>query len=342
MLTRERIDVRQCRFCQAFGQMRSAGVGSVLSLAACSGSSPGADSGTGTTTSVVSMESDSGSAESGSGSPEILVHESTFRYCERFFECGCSILDSAWYSSVEECVALEEPQTLGVLESGRAAGLTFDSDCFESRAGRHLSLGCDTDWKNAGPRIVCNLHFGSVELGDSCVRHDSAEGDDCDRGLFCWSGKCVEREMEYAIGEECYLQHPYCEYGGICMDLDDDGGRVCELLPSSGQPCLLGLCAPGLICIDNATCSPAPALGDPCGARAAECAPCLECDLGLNPPSCGQGLSGPGEPCASDRNCVAGAWCRDAGTCSADPVVCWSGSDSVPISTSEYALCRNL
>jgi hypothetical protein len=270
-----------------------------------------------------------------------IIEAAVARSCGQFVECGCGELDGAWYTSLEGCIAQEQPQMQGVIDFGAEAGLTFDPECFEARFDRYYRLACESDWSAAGPRVECNLHYGTVSLGETCTRYDNAEGDDCTRGLHCWSGVCVELKAEYGVGESCYKEHPYCVDGAMCLDLDNDGSEICEPLPLVGEPCIYA-CAPGLLCTAESVCSAAPGLGEPCGPPDAECDACLSCDGQAEPPTCVLPASEPGESCRSDRDCIAGAWCRDIGACSADPVVCWSGTDSVPVSRWEDALCRGV
>ena len=109
----------------------------------------------------------SGTSEGESGdsgvTPESIVEEAVGRYCQQFIECGCDEVNPI-YVTLEACIAAES-QALDILRFGMEAGLTFDPECFLAIQERFYRLGCGTDWEEAGPRVICNMSFGTKGLG---------------------------------------------------------------------------------------------------------------------------------------------------------------------------------
>lgn len=274
--------------------------------------------------------------------PEGIIEDAVGRYCEQFITCGCGEINPL-YTTVEACIDAEL-QALNILRFGAEAGLTFDAECFLAFQERFYRLGCGTDWQEAGPRVLCNMSFGSKALGEACTEYENAEGDDCERGLFCWSDRCIALQDEYVVGDVCYTEYPYCEGEAVCLDVDDDGVWMCEALPTAGEPCLYDTCAAGLLCNDSA-CIEVPALGEPCGPADAPCDPCLACATTIEPATCELPEPGPiGAACSSDEQCAEGAWCNRYSThvCTTEPQACWTGVAPLYPNVFEVKLCQHL
>jgi len=321
-------------------------VAGLLMVAACGRDQEATSESSGSTGSTEAAVDSSASTAGGDALLEELAHA----YCDQVLGCGCAAINPDGFASSEQCVEAVLASLRGILAAGEEARLIFDPNCLETRFARFGRVGCDPGWSAAGPREWCKVHYGERALGESCYGSDNAtdnaEGDDCQRGLACFSGVCVEApetdDEEYAPGEPCYDEHPYC-FEGFCLDAGD-GERACVLSPGAGEPCLVGTCAPGLLCNGDDLCVVAGGLGEACDAEA-PCDPCLECEA-TQPGACSFPAPVPvGGACNEDLDCVEGAWCNElqGQACSTDPVACWTGGAQPRVSVvSRSRKCAHL
>lgn len=313
-------------------------VAALLMLPACRADQPE------TTASSEGSVSSQTSGDSGDDA-DALLEDLAQGFCDHLAECGCDTVNPGGFPSGNQCVPTALGDLRGILDAGVEAALVFDPECLTARFERFARVGCDPGWSAAGPRQWCKVHYGDRPLGAECNASDNAEGDDCERGLACFESACVEapqtEDEDYEPGERCYDEHPYC-FEGFCMDAGN-GERVCVLSPGADEPCLVGNCAPGLVCDADDVCIVGGSLGAECN-ETALCERCLECG-GTEPGVCT--LPPPvsvGGDCSEDLDCVDGAWCDEAegGRCSTDPVACWETAQRPVSVISRSRTCAHL
>lgn len=275
---------------------------------------------------VVAPISSCGS-DGGETSETAIENDVAAAFCSSFFDCGCPDLDaSRSYEGREQCVTQEAAEFRAVLDAGARLGLTLDVDCVDRLQSRFLALGCDPDWRNAGPYVHCRIHHGDKTEGEPCSTFPEADGDDCTAEMACWAGVCQPRKEAFAIGEECPFEHPYCDDGAVCVDLNEDGAQHCEALPGAGAPCLYeALCARGFNCGPDATCLEVADVGDGCDEGEPACDAwcglvCDETEGRCVPDAQSEGELG--HPCVRDTECVADSICDNGVCAAANPYVC--------------------
>jgi hypothetical protein len=193
--------------------------------------------------------------------------------CAGLFACSCDATIS--YTDEAECVDQLTADYQEAIDVLLASGTTWNDAC----AGQLVDAW--VDWQCLGPEAasftssfdprVCPVLEGTLTAGAQCTL--MALGDNCGPGLSCLSGICIEAVVPVPVGEVCEIdwdQLP-CVTGSYC-DYDDDSGiRICQALPSAGDPCdpqsdyLCGPSSRDLFCgFETGICEPAPGVGEPC------------------------------------------------------------------------------
>lgn len=259
--------------------------------------------------------------------------------CGLYFRCSCDDLDQNPYTSEEQCANAVEAGVQAQVDEGDAADLEYDAAC----AGQILEaldgLGCDLPSEQGVGGLVglvedlqCKIFFGDDEVGENCTSLQLSDGDSCVRDAWCNDGLCEAIEAPPGPGDDCIPQtqewNELCSGGSYCIDADQTGDHVCEVLPGKSDTCLgvADLCAEGYTCKQTTkTCTEAPETGEQCASTLFECAQGLYChssDKCVALPPVGEACADvpDGAPsCASGLTCEAGVCVREA------PVVCGVG-----------------
>ena len=250
----------------------------------------------------------------------------TEQICAQAFECSCP--NSMDFADQAACVSSISAELSNFIDPVLSSGGTWDADC----AGQMLDAM--RDWSCQGPVLAeressydpraCPTLKGSLGAGNDC--YDYAFGDECQVGLMCLNGTCVQQPtVPVPIGQSCFYGDLPCENGGYC-DYDPNGGDfICFEQPLLGDPCATNTsypCGPensDLYCKDG-TCVAAPAEDESCQ-DIFLCAPGLYCDGGQDF-TC-QPRQELGEGCGGDAVCPVDASCV-MNLCEADPAaVCF-------------------
>lgn len=243
--------------------------------------------------------------------------------CAQVFACECP--NSLDYVDEPECVASETADIAARIDAVLAAGGSWDPEC-AGQLAKAMS-----DWECAGSTtaaqqtsfspLTCPVLKGVLAVNSNCNR--SSLGDDCQAGLLCLSGICVEAPpLPLTVGQECGWDDLPCESGSYCdWDTTNFDIRICQAIPEAGDACSEGqyLCGPAandLVC-EAGTCTPTPGEGESC-MEYNMCAPGLYCDGGQDF-TC-QPRQELGEGCGADAVCPVDASCV-ANICEADPAV---------------------
>jgi hypothetical protein len=188
-----------------------------------------------------------------------------------------------------------------------------------------------SDWECLGPNMAaressfspvsCPVLKGVLGVGGNCYR--TSLGDDCQAGLLCLSGTCVEAPpLPAQIGQPCGYDDLPCESGSYCdWSMPDYNIRICQPLQQAGDACtdeqyLCGPASNDLIC-EAGICTLTPGEGESCQEWNL-CAPGLYCDGGQDF-TC-QPRQELGEGCGGDAVCPVDASCI-TNICEADPAV---------------------
>lgn len=247
--------------------------------------------------------------------------------CAQVFACECP--NTVEYADESECVASQTAAIASLIDGVLAAGGSWDPECAGQMA-KSLS-----DWECLGPNmaaressfspLTCPILKGVAGINDDCWR--TPLGDDCQAGLLCLSGTCVETPtLPVPIGQPCDYNNLPCASGGYCDWDQNYETRICRLSPKVGDACSdeQSFCGPSsndLIC-ELGTCRPAPGEGESCETWLL-CAPGLYCDGGKNF-TC-QPRQELGEGCGADPVCPVDASCISS-ICEADPAAVCSAT----------------
>jgi len=243
--------------------------------------------------------------------------------CAQMFECTCT--NDFIQESVDEagCVATLTNQYAQGIDAVIAEGGTWDSECAGDLAKALRDWDClgQTMAMNTSSfsPVLCPVLKGSRGIGSDCWR--TSLGDDCQSGLTCVSGTCVETPpLPLTVGQQCgYSNDLPCEAGTYCEWDPSYEYRYCTPTPQAGDSCSDDgySCGPpsnDLIC-DVGTCIAAPGEGESCMMWNI-CSPGLYCDGGKDF-TC-QPRQDLGEGCGGDAVCPVDASCV-ANICTADP-----------------------
>src|SRR3569623_640416 len=165
--------------------------------------------------------------------------------------------------------------------------------CSESEIEDYLSVTDPRTEAQCRDDLTKRCERGTAKLADSIknTRADSA-----------WTGKVADGGMCYAR-YECASKDSYCS-----------PSQMCTALPTTGLPCLSGLCATGLYC-NGTTCAALVAEGGMCTSTQ-QCAKSLFCDTSQTTPVC-SALKDGGQKCTSSSTCKSDEGLP--GTCSNSP-----------------------
>jgi hypothetical protein len=259
--------------------------------------------------------------------------------CESYDACECQpdALLAAELSTVESCVEVLTPSLEQVVAEAQLHGLLYFSECL-GRAKAAFELSCsegDVDPMQAAKTIfaasTCKLVAGDAANGDACVSVGNSGfgslGDTCDTGLRCSNSVCVPIPNER--GDLC-SGLGLCPPGLECIDPDKDAVRSCEVRPKLGDACNVhdeyAGCESGSYCqISSSTCVELPGTGMNCVSL--QCAAGNLCVSGV----C-EVLPKLGEPCEQGV-CDAGLACQPQDmVCVVPPggVSCASPGSSAP------------
>jgi hypothetical protein len=157
---------------------------------------------------------------------------------------------------------------------------------------------------------VCELRPG---LGQPC---NAAEQIDCQHGLACIQGLCVQRQPDGASCSEHLSCQNYC-HDGVCQ----------SPLPNAqqGEDCSFHSCAPGLFCSEMEVCQAVgvASAGDVCGYQV-RCSEGLLCSRGYlqgDPKDRCVPEPGPGQPC-QDLQCDSMSHCTQSNLAAGQPGTC--------------------
>lgn len=282
-------------------------------------------------------------AESSAGEVPIdtLLDDAAHDFCRQYIDCECSASEGALFANEADCFNTNRSEYGGIVASGEADGLTFDRECLAEYVAQIESLGCSSDRRALGVLVSCKVHHGTRDVGESCKRHDNAEGDDCLPSLTCADGSCIVTKERYSLGEACDPQHAACEPPGVCVDPDDAGRHICVPLPIKGEPCLFGRCRDGLLCDPEQVCQEAAGVGSACGPGKPECDPCFPCDS-TSSTCAAREPAAVGESCHIDSQCAPGISCVEvaAFSCSDRPVICFGGANPPNPTPWEFGKCQ--
>lgn len=242
--------------------------------------------------------------------------------CEQLFTCECP--NTTEYGSPGDCVANETAEIAAQIDAVLDAGGTWDPEC----AGQMAKAM--SDWECLGPTmaaretsyspLTCPAIKGARGVGNDCTR--SPLGDDCQAGLICLNGTCVEQpQLPVPDGQSCNYGDLPCESGSYCGWDPEYSIQICQAVPKAGDACSENeyLCGPAgadLVC-ELGTCTPTPGEGESCE-EWLMCAPGFYCDGGKNF-TC-QPRQELGEGCGGDSVCPVDSSCV-ASLCEADPAV---------------------
>lgn len=240
--------------------------------------------------------------------------------CEQVFACECP--DLVGFADMAGCVASQTAAIAGEIDPVLAAGGTWDPEC----AGQMAKAM--SDWECLGPDmaarassfspITCPILKGVVGPGGDCWRNPI--GDDCQAGLMCLSGTCVQTPtLPLPDGQPCNYGDLPCGSGSYCWWDQNYDEQICQALPKAGDACSEDewVCGPqsnDLLC-EAGTCTPSPGEGESCEMWNL-CAPGLYCDGGKDF-TC-QPRQELGDGCGGDPVCPVDASCI-ASICEADP-----------------------
>lgn len=223
--------------------------------------------------------------------------------CASFFDCDCLSFGSSPYARTEAGVLLSGTTYESCVEilgqnykdgrlSGGGAELELDLDCFATRRDAYAAADCSvfdevsqSAWRET---TSCWPWLGTQPLGAGCsevgVAGPNSVYGDCEPGLFCIDGTCVEALP--GLGEACDFdatdwcaQGSYCHQdSGLCVPYEPAGAscadqavawamcgpqaycraedEICVLRGQSDAPCSEFYdCASG-ICREDDTCAP--------------------------------------------------------------------------------------
>ena len=184
--------------------------------------------------------------------------------CQQLQACGCA---SDSYGSQEECQA-----DLGGLVRDLSASRTIDSECLANATAVWEGMHCEQ------PRdaVPCNLVAKRVGLGGACLPQGDPIHDivvhvnDCEEGLTCWNGRCVEPAPDLSGGDPCTPDgrcgsSELACISGTCTPRRGPGDAC-----SAHDECLKGPYAEDFLFCLNDVC----AQGRPEGAACSEVVPC--------------------------------------------------------------------
>jgi hypothetical protein len=232
--------------------------------------------------------------------------------CAQVFACECpNALD---YGDEAGCIAAESGELAGRIDAVLDAGGSWDAEC----AGQMAKALAD--WECLGQNmaarestyspLTCPILKGVLGAGNNCNRF--AIGDDCQAGLLCVSGTCVQTPpLPLQNGQECGYDDLPCGSGSYCDWADENYDvRICQPLQEAGDACTENqyLCGPSgsdLVC-DAGICTPTPGEGESCE-EFNLCGPGLYCDGGQDF-TC-QPRREIGEGCGADAVCPVDASC---------------------------------
>lgn len=205
---------------------------------------------------------------------------------------------------------------------------SVDEQCLQQIVARVDGLACDAFFAVGGADCheFCWPVIGPRFAGEPCVTQS-----DCGRGLLCHHAECIEPCTMQPPGEGDPCESAAeCPQGLVCGEQLDSDERVCVVLPTRGQPCYLGACAPGLGCgSDNSG-------NEVCVRLTEEGAPCmghLECASRYCPAGFCALAPGENQGCGASDACAAGTECvedeQGNATCRLVASQCFALLDSV-------------
>ena len=250
--------------------------------------------------------------------------------CEQRSECGCFEEQAA---TVELCKTQHETQWQTLLETGDAAGLTYDGKCVGRYLDQYDAVGCRTELdadtlEDLLSCSICKVFYGDKTVGEACGATPGLAffADDCAQGLTCQANECADPCARAKEGEDCRRQT--CEDGLHCSyDYDPQTGEdsaVCIRPAGEGEDCIERGCAEGLVCLyayepeTSAACQRPAGNGEACSDR--PCGEDLQCDAETFTCAPAPAPPGPGDPCPGGW-CGAEAWC-DTSEANPDSWVC--------------------
>jgi hypothetical protein len=206
------------------------------------------------------------------------------------------------------------------------SGLSYDAACAMGALALYEDLGCGTidDVVEDADCNGCKVWYGPKQRGDACSTLEESFFDDCDQGLICVEGTCVDPCETADEGEPCLGVS--CGDGLVCRtSFDPDTEEVSsECVPAArlGESCMELSCEDELEC-DGETfeCVAPPAEGEPCEWV---CAGDNWCDT--SSPD-GEGVCRAPQPdgtaCIADDECSSGECDDESETCAPQiPLVC--------------------
>jgi hypothetical protein len=245
--------------------------------------------------------------ETGGGSPDAYAAAE----CAALLACACQ---TPVYASLDECIEQRSEQLAALAAVASERGMTWDAGCAQARLDR-LTAGCTDDYDNRDYCMGewCALYVGDKPQGSECDELGRAELlSECAAGAICRGGSCNEYCHVFEGGELCgdTFLGAMCPPGTSCIYVDLSSS--CGTPPGEGEFCsAVGpSCGAGLVCADDMTCTPKPAIGEACISNA--CVDAGWCDMGTcvaDKPD--------GDPCTSSLEC-ASSFC-DTDTCAALP-----------------------
>jgi hypothetical protein len=233
--------------------------------------------------------------------------------CAAQSECTCA--------GADECSSSASDTWRARAVAGHDRGLVYDDACVAAIGDAVDAAACDEAESGVAHPCheYCAVFHGERGIDETCERFDALVSD-CEQGLLCEAGRCVE---------------------------------ACSILSGlqPGQPCRdpdtfqeLGTCAEGLFCDDAGRCAVPPPVGSACEEYPDPCGPDAWCHWETQmctalpregescdeSPDCAQGLAcrysddygssrcvAPGEAGddCRDRPCGEGLWCDNSDVC---------------------------
>ncbi|MCA9639942.1 MAG: hypothetical protein H6718_33145 [Polyangiaceae bacterium] len=215
------------------------------------------------------------SSDGGGGGGVISVSEEQYAelyakgVCGGFYKCDCPPSPVYDFADQAECEALFTTSVADSQDASRNEGLTFDAECAAKRVNSFAGNVCVDelwDYTHCG---VCQIYHGDIPRGGSCTDNE------CDRGLECFDGVCLDPCDRIAEGDSCVDTVNKCEAGLFCEG-GTSGYGTCVTGRGEGASCDdFTPCGADYGC-QNGTCVKAALPGESCFDRPCATTQCVE------------------------------------------------------------------
>jgi len=238
--------------------------------------------------------------------------------CDVVFGCECAY--GRQFDTPGECSTWASEQQALAEQLTAQPGMEWDPTCvgWYVRAFEELECGSQellsTDFNGDGCNQACSPIHGQVPVGGSCV-FDSGFSN-CDRGLICPNGQCVDPCGGAGEGEICDGGFARCGDGLYCGFLEAELESRCLPRRAEGAECQVDECAEGLSCVSDPADPTLPRLCQTLAELGGACMGHGECDSGYCPAGFCDVLPGDGGDCRGTGVCAEGFFC-DGETCGA-------------------------